>query len=223
MDLNRRGFLAGVMASALLLPGCGSEDGPNERLGQLFEGFEELMPDGSRRPLQDFGADDYPVVYIASSREVFTGCSADVPAVTMGLRENNTDHDFVPVLVMPKPHSRDPDSKFLDKFREMQEEFPQARVLVHDDPNFVKRFSIRNGASYSLEADGYVSGHSRNVHVFKPDASQILFQDNFTGENNRMDPESFGMSIYTGRFDGQIASQCHVNSQLRKTYEFDCL
>ena len=120
-------------------------------------------------------------------------------------------------------HPDDGDRSFLDEFRELQAAIPSARVVTHEDPAFLKAFSIRNGAAYNIDASGYVEGHSRNLHIYRPDASQMLFDRNFTDRSGRMNAESFAMAVYSGRFEAAIDEKCHVDKELRTRLEFDCL
>lgn len=211
----RRAFILG---GAALLSGCGAK-AESRPLNTLFRGFSELQPNGDLAPIEPFYDDEYPTVYMGADREVYTGCSVDILAWKDSLLNAKTDRDFVPILVLAMPHpSNLGNTAFLDEFRDLQRAIPEARVLTHPDPQFVKFFSIRNGASYDVDANGYVNGHSRNLHIFAPSGEQLLFGGNGADRNGRMNPEAFALNLFTQRFEGNI-SGCYVDSALKSALD----
>lgn len=206
MGLTRRGLLMGALASAAL-PSAAVAGG--HRVDALFDGFDVLERNGRVKAFDGFesldsfwGADRYLAVYFGAAREVERDCIADVDMMKDVLVSDDRDGLVTPVLVIPKPRDGDNDRAFLENFRELQGEVERAVVLMHDDPEVVKRLSINSGVPYALGPDGVVESHGRKLSILDRGGNRCEF-----GDDKTLGVETFRHYIQVQTFEANIANR----------------
>ncbi|MGH1398134.1 MAG: hypothetical protein ACRBCT_02870 [Alphaproteobacteria bacterium] len=216
MGLTRRGFLTGG-AAAVAFPDQALAG--RAGLDHLFDGFKELSPNGEKKPFQGFGdltplwgRERYAAVYFGAAHEIYEGCANDFGEIAHAISFGGDGERFIPVFAIAQPHPNDPDTKVLDAFRELQQEFPEAKVLMHEDVSHVQRLSVLAGTLFE-HSGGRVTGHGRNMLVFREDGHQLLFGRGAKGRT--LDVPDFVGMLNRGNFEASLHSDMRVHPNLK--------
>lgn len=166
--MNRRVFLSGISATALL---------PQFTAAQEVQGNShpfEFLRDISTGENFRFDEERYNLVIVMTAQESYSDCGGAFIGVHQIMTELNARDTIHPIMIMPRVADQSYGQSDLRNIaRAQRSEYP-ITILSGDLTDIQAAIATLNGAFLEIDPQGKVSGHTQDAYFLTPSGNQLL-------------------------------------------------